>query len=191
MNVCDNMTARQRVSGPMPCLTKAANGVLTVDQQPISPKGDASQVQCRVCDEIKPCEDFYPRQVRKCGTVGECKDCTRARVKRRAQTNPMVQEYDRQRAKTPKRAALRAKIGKRWREENAVAYAAQTAVGNAIRDGRLKRDPCLFCGAGEVHAHHRDYTKPLEVIWLCPKCHHRLHANFPEAEGLHKQAAPF
>ncbi|TIX28948.1 MAG: hypothetical protein E5V35_00095 [Mesorhizobium sp.] len=73
-----------------------------------------------------------------------------------------------------------------WREENPVAYRAQTAVSNAVRDGRLFKQPCEFCGDDEVHAHHRDYTKPLEVVWLCPKCHHRLHALFPELEGKKK-----
>ena len=60
------------------------------------------------------------------------------------------------------------------------AYAARTAVGNAVRDGKLQKEPCLFCGTAKVHGHHRDYSKPLEVIWLCARCHNRLHANFPE-----------
>jgi ribosomal protein S27AE len=59
-------------------------------------------------------------------------------------------------------------------------------VGNAVRNGRLTKEPCLFCGEEKVHAHHRDYSKPLDVIWLCPKCHNRLHAAFPETEGERK-----
>jgi hypothetical protein len=31
--------------------------------------------------------------------------------------------------------------------------------------------------------------KPLAVIWLCAKCHHRLHANFPETDGHHSSEA--
>ena len=74
----------------------------------------------------------------------------------------------------------------RWREENPLAYRAQTAVSNAVRDRRLFKEPCALCGDENVHAHHKDYSKPLEVIWLCPKCHHRLHAAFPELEGKRK-----
>lgn len=71
--------------------------------------------------------------------------------------------------------------------ENPTAYRAHTAVGNALRDGKLERMPCEVCGTGDkVHAHHKDYAKPLEVVWLCARCHHRLHALFPELEGVNK-----
>lgn len=146
-------------------------------------------VTCRVCGEAKPRSDYYARQVRIAGDVGECKDCTRARVRRRAMTDPKVQEYDRKRAKAPHRRAAAKRVSERWNAQNKDAYRAHYLVGNAVRDGRLKKSPCLFCSALYVHAHHRDYSKPLEVIWLCPKCHHRLHANFPETEGLNKMAA--
>ncbi len=43
---------------------------------------------------------------------------------------------------------------------------------NAIQAGRLVRQPCQECGEVRSEAHHEDYSKPLEVIWLC-KPHHR------------------
>lgn len=143
---------------------------------------------CRACGQRKPAFEFYSGHVNANGLAGECKECTKLRVRQRSRSNPEVQAYDRERAKLPHRAELRREITKRWRDQNPTGYAAQSAVSNAIRDGRLTKEPCLFCGAGKVHAHHRDYTKPLEVIWLCPKCHHRLHKNFPETEGRGKQA---
>ena len=49
-------------------------------------------------------------------------------------------------------------------------------VKYAIRKGRLQKGPCRDCGTTEyVHAHHADYSKPLEVIWLCPTCHLKQH----------------
>lgn len=130
---------------------------------------------CRVCGVGT---EFYSR------VTSRCKDCHKEAVRVRARTNPAVQEYDRRRAKLPHRRAAAAKIGARWREENPAAYQAQTAVGNAIRDGKLKRLPCSICGTDKhVHAHHRDYSKPLDVVWLCAKCHHRIHAAFPELGG--------
>jgi hypothetical protein len=49
---------------------------------------------------------------------------------------------------------------------------AITAVNNAIRDGRLERQPCEVCGA-QGQGHHDDYTRPLAVRWLCSQ-HHAL-----------------
>lgn len=50
---------------------------------------------------------------------------------------------------------------------------ARYAVNNAVRRGKLEKpNACQWCGAkGRIHAHHEDYGKPLEVIWLCPRCH--------------------
>lgn len=42
-----------------------------------------------------------------------------------------------------------------------------------IKRGKIKKQPCLFCGNTEVEAHHHDYSKPLEVTWLC-KDHHLI-----------------
>jgi hypothetical protein len=53
---------------------------------------------------------------------------------------------------------------------------AVAAVNNAVRDGRLKREPCETCGSTtRVNGHHHDYSKPLEVRWLCPPCHAAEH----------------
>lgn len=41
--------------------------------------------------------------------------------------------------------------------------------------GKVLRMPCEVCGETEhIHAHHEDYSKPLEVKWLCAR-HHREH----------------
>lgn len=145
--------------------------------------------ECKDCGQRKPLSEYYAHTKMRDGVLNSCKECVKTRVKRRARTDPKVQAYERARAKTEKRRALRASVMQRWREENPHAYAAQTAVGNAVRAGKLNKEPCLFCGETRVHAHHRDYSKPLDVIWLCPKCHHRLHANFPETEGNNKGEA--
>jgi hypothetical protein len=49
---------------------------------------------------------------------------------------------------------------------------ARQAVNDAVKKGTLIRQPCAICGALEADGHHPDYSKPLDVIWLCPP-HHR------------------
>lgn len=43
-----------------------------------------------------------------------------------------------------------------------------------IKRGKITKLPCQICGAS-AEAHHEDYDKPLEVIWLCRLHHLELH----------------
>lgn len=52
---------------------------------------------------------------------------------------------------------------------------ANSAANHAIRDGKLKREPCEACGKEPAQAHHDDYNYPLKVRWLCKDCHARWH----------------
>ncbi len=53
---------------------------------------------------------------------------------------------------------------------------ASLQVYLAKRQGRLVPQPCEICDSTRViEAHHQDYTKPLNVNWLCASCHRTLH----------------
>lgn len=51
---------------------------------------------------------------------------------------------------------------------------ARSYAGVYKRRGKLVPQPCEVCGAAEVEMHHDDYSKPLEVRWLCRE-HHMAH----------------
>lgn len=53
---------------------------------------------------------------------------------------------------------------------------AQSVVNHNIERGKLKRQPCEVCGAEKTDAHHDDYNKPLDVRWLCRRCHADWHS---------------
>lgn len=56
---------------------------------------------------------------------------------------------------------------------------AHTKVYRAIKSGELERpDECQNCGRSDrrIEGHHEDYSKPLDVTWLCTPCHADLHA---------------
>jgi hypothetical protein len=44
-------------------------------------------------------------------------------------------------------------------------------VRSALEKGIIVKEPCLICGNPKVEGHHKDYSKPLEVDWLCTKHH--------------------
>jgi hypothetical protein len=140
---------------------------------------------CFKCGVPKELKEFYKHPQMADGHLSKCIECAKADVLRhRAANLDAVQAYDRERGKLPHRLAnVRAyhkahpdKIAKYHRktwEKYPERRNAAVAVGNAVRDGRLMKQPCEVCGATKVEAHHDDYTKPLEVRWLCNP-HHKI-----------------
>lgn len=127
-------------------------------------------MRCRFCLEFKQDSEFY-----KSDKTG-CKDCIRKRVgANRLAKIDYYREYDRMRASMPHRLAQNIAIGRRWRSQHPLRRKAQVVVGNALRDGRLARLPCLICGE-KAEAHHTHYDAPLEVVWLCSAHHKQAHA---------------
>jgi hypothetical protein len=127
--------------------------------------------ECRLCGETKTIELFA-----KHGSF--CKACDAARGRKRNHT-PEAQAADRARkrakyAADPKRELARAKA--RIRPE-AYQRRARAALYLAVKSGVLVRpDRCAECGwVGKPHGHHADYSKPLDVEWLCSICHGKRH----------------
>jgi formylmethanofuran dehydrogenase subunit E len=64
-----------------------------------------------------------------------------------------------------------------WRLENPEKVYAVRCVKIGIRDGKIiKPKLCEHCKEEKIlNGHHPDYSKPLEVVWLCHSCHKLLH----------------
>lgn len=80
---------------------------------------------------------------------------------------------ERHKANPEKASAQRRTQRERYPEKEA----ARLAVRNAVRAGRLTRGQCEHgegCD-GRVEAHHDDYSKPLDVRWLCSRHHGEEH----------------
>ncbi len=110
---------------------------------------------------------------------GDCQKCKRRVYMRRWAQRPENAEHNRQRAR-------------RYREENLEAIRAKDRARGyrppapEVRKARnaarqLPRQGCEICGEG-AHAHHEDYSKPLEVVWLCPRHHGERHQRRPAVE---------
>lgn len=61
-------------------------------------------------------------------------------------------------------------------------HLARDKASREIKSGRLARGNCIVCKAPNAQAHHEDYSKPLEITWLCAS-HHRQHHDQLKAKG--------
>lgn len=143
---------------------------------------------CFKCQTPKPRSEFYAHRRMTDGLLGKCKQCTKAdtaaNYAHKMATDPLFQivEGARQRAKSErqrregKASPVKPETQRAWRQRNPEKVRCHNAVSRAIRRGKLTRGPCEECGSTEsIHAHHADYSKPLEVRWLCPAHHGRIH----------------
>jgi hypothetical protein len=128
---------------------------------------------CMKCRQRKPVRMFYKHPQMADGHLGKCKTCTKKGVRENYQATIKDRHaYERRRWKDPDRRKYVVGAQKRNRERYPGKYRARYVISNALRDGRLVRKPCKKCGTTKnVQAHHKDYRKPLEVDWLCFKCH--------------------
>ena len=53
---------------------------------------------------------------------------------------------------------------------------ARSYAGVYYRRGKIQKKPCpCGCGSGNLQMHHTDYSKPLDVIWVCKQYHQKIH----------------
>jgi len=64
---------------------------------------------------------------------------------------------------------------RRYRARHPEKARAHMMVRDAIAVGILHREPCSICGALASQAHHEDYSRPLDVNWLCKEHHEQRH----------------
>ncbi len=133
--------------------------------------------RCFKCHKEKPLSEFYKHKAMSDGHLNKCIDCTKedARENRR-KNGEKIRKYDRERAKTPKRKELASRQQKKYRAKNRVKDRAHNKLHRAVKMGFVFKKPCAVCGAKRnLEAHHFDYSKPLEVIWLCSLHHSAVH----------------
>lgn len=125
---------------------------------------------CTKCGVEKSESEFGKRFDCPSGLRNQCIECHSSDIREWSKNNrDKIRGYQkRYRQCFPERFI---KIRKTWEHQHPQKYAANTAVNNAVRDGRLIKQACRYCCELKVQAHHEDYSKPLEVIWLCKKHH--------------------
>jgi len=146
---------------------------------------------CKKCGAIKPLDEFGVDAGRKDGHSYSCKLCLRLAYKKRykkIRTEELARARQYQKNNREKSAARARKYrsvnpcaarlaGKNWRLRNPEKQKAQNILTDAVRRGCVARaTACEVCGITKnIHAHHDDYSKPLDVRWLCAIHHKQAH----------------
>ena len=136
--------------------------------------------KCSECGRVLPISEFNKNRNSKDGLQDRCRECFSRYNKRRYASNPEKFKKD---VKSYKEANPRKVLETRMKTcaKSPTQKNAYRVVDAALKSGDLIRPSfCSACGCSDaehrIEAHHYDYSKPLDVIWLCTPCHARVDA---------------
>jgi len=134
---------------------------------------------CFKCKKSKPLNQFYKHPQMEDGHLNKCKECAKIDVSDNYRKNKdHYREYEVKRNKTKKRKVQKFIQCKISRANNPEKRKAHGVISKALKAKKIIRpDRCAICGKKDMilHAHHEDYSKPLDVLWVCVQCHQHIH----------------
>lgn len=153
--------------------------------------------KCFKCGVEKPLSEFYKHKAMADGHLNKCKECTKIYTnKHRIDNIEKVRKYDRNRPNAKERVAKNSERIRRLKAENNEHYIKTISVPKQKwnKENRYKKNAhlkvkrnitmkdnkpcqCQLCGCNDnnLEGHHYDYSKPLDVTWLCKRCHSLAH----------------
>lgn len=137
--------------------------------------------RCFKCGEVKPLTEFYAHKAMADGHLGKCKSCTKADSynRRHVTGRDAVLSYEKLRSLTPKRVANARLQSDKWSKQYPERRRTHVIVRRALLSGSIQKWPVCSvpeCCTEKVVAHHADYDRPLDVVWLCQAHHKQAHA---------------
>lgn len=145
---------------------------------------------CKTCNTYKLFSEFSPHRNGSHNLYSSCKDCHSKQVLKRYHKLNEDPEYNK---KILEEARLRSQEARldplyvrpsnkkyviRNNNKNPEKLKARQAIDRGTRNGSIAKLPCVICGDIQSEGHHEDYSKPLEVIWLCRIHHMEIHRKF-------------
>ena len=152
--------------------------------------------KCFKCNVIKDLSGFYPHKKMADGHLNKCKECAKKdsddNFKRKMlDPNWQIKERERQRNKEANRRDLG--LARQYKKKTIPYKERKGKYGeymNAIQNGWLTPQPCEVCGKEKSQGHHEDYSKPLDVVWLCIRHHQDRHIHLRNAKTLKQDPMP-
>lgn len=131
---------------------------------------------CLACGVSKELTEFYTHPETSDGYINKCKACKKEESRKNRERNiDYYRAYDRRRAESDHRKENTKRVVHEYRKKYPERRRANNLVAKALQAGSLIKQPCERCGESKAFAHHEDYNKPLDVVWLCQPCHKQRH----------------
>lgn len=127
--------------------------------------------KCRKCGEVKHIDKFNLDKRNNDKHSGTCRNCNNLRCYAYEKT---------ERGKQVKRkyhSSLKGRLQQaRMRFIHRKERKARWILQRAVDSGRIIKPQICSCGNNlNIEAHHPDYNKSLDVVWLCRTCHKKIH----------------
>lgn len=141
---------------------------------------------CTICKKLRPLELFSKHPMGKNGLDPQCKKCRSLHYKEYAKKE---RSKSKSRARTKKYREAHKDILKARHKavRNTLKGKARRMIESRLRKNTIQRQLCIVCKKlhqkeVKAQAHHSDYHKPLDIMWLCVQHHSAWHRVFI-AEG--------
>lgn len=153
--------------------------------------------KCFRCGSVLDLSEFYKHNQMYDGHLNKCKQCTKEdSINNRNKNIERVRDYDRNRVNKKERTEKNKKrvmllktdnpekykkqvveTKSNYRKRNSIKRIAHEKIEIEINSGRLANpNICSKCLKSiKTEAHHPNYENPLDIIWLCDKCHKDEH----------------
>ena len=132
--------------------------------------------RCPDCAQTKPTEEFHKNRSGPGGRESYCKICRNKRSRDFKNKNKdLISAGDKAWRESERGRETKRALQEGYRRRHPEKIRAHNILNTALRDGKISKDPCFFCGTEKVQGHHHDYSKPLDVTWLCSQCHSKFH----------------
>lgn len=133
---------------------------------------------CSACKIPKELSEFHKDKQRKDGLNPRCKACSKTRnAKLYKENKEHINKINAKYRKTKAGKESFKKTKNKQIEKYPNADKARREFRVQVNNGNI-RNPgyCSKCpSAKNIQGHHDDYSKPLDVRWLCIKCHRLWH----------------
>ena len=146
---------------------------------------------CPKCEKMKLGIEFYKNASRPGGLDWACKPCVREYQKERHRKNP-----ERAKAKWKRNYQRARERGEPWAFKHPKPRSPEKIMAKQLLHQAMKNEiimkpgTCSMCNSETekrlLHGYHANYSKPLDVEWLCPSCHGIVHSQAWVEDGRGK-----